>query len=430
MVSLSVWPSKLSGEISAPPSKSYTHRALIIAALADGESVIRGALLSRDTEATISAIREIGAKVRQDNDKLIISGTGGEVNPRTRFIDAANSGTTIRIMSAVSALSPNPVKLTGDESIVKRPMGPLIEALSKLGARGSCEGKDGRPPVIVGGGLRGGEVEITGEVSSQFVSALLIASPMAKEDVRIRITGKMRSRPYIEMTIKLMEMAGIRVKRDRELKNLKVDAGQVPEPISFTVPGDFSSAAFPLGAAALTDSSIKVNNLNVNMPQGDSRIVSILSDFGADLKAVENSVYVEGCESLSGIEVDCGDNPDLVPILSVIGSFAEGRTRVTNVPHLRYKETDRIRALSLGMTKFGAVVKELDDGLCIEGKETLKGARVESYGDHRMAMAFAVAGLRASGRTVVDGAETIPVSYPGFISDMRKLGAKMETSPG
>ncbi|MDI6642566.1 MAG: 3-phosphoshikimate 1-carboxyvinyltransferase [Candidatus Hodarchaeaceae archaeon] len=426
MAQLKVKPSKLSGEVTAPPSKSYTHRAFMIAALARGESKITNPLLGFDTEATIEAARALGAEIAREGNVWRVRGTGGRLKPRVDLIDARNSGTTIRMMSAIAALSPKPVHLTGDESILKRPMGPLVEALEKLGAKARCEGANGRPPVVVGGGLRGGEVEITGAVSSQFISALLLAAPYALEDVKLTITEELRSKPYVEITLELLDSAGVKIRRNRSLTEFKIPGGQVFKPLELTVPGDFSSAAFVLGAAALTGSTVRVNNLDVRGAQGDRRIVDLLDEFGAEVRVKGKTVEVSGNGELSGIEADCGNNPDLVPVLAVLGSVADGRTRLTNIPHLRFKETDRLRALATELRKLGAEVEELPDELRLEGVGQLRGARLSSYGDHRMAMAFAVAGLAARGKTIVDGAESIPVSYPGFVKDMRKLGAKME----
>jgi 3-phosphoshikimate 1-carboxyvinyltransferase len=426
MAQLKVKPSKLSGGVTAPPSKSYTHRAFMVALLANGESRIASPLLGLDTEATIEAVRSMGAEVVQDGGVWRVHGTSGKLKPRTDMIDARNSGTTIRLMSAISALSPKQIRLTGDESILKRPIGPLVDALNELGAKARCEGVDGRPPVVVGGGLRGGKVEMTGAVSSQFISALLLACPYAKEDVELAITEGMRSKPYVEITLELLNAAGAKIKRDKNLTEFKIPGRQLLKAIDLTIPGDFSSAAFVLGAAALTGSRVRVDNLDVRCAQGDRRIVKLLEEFGADVKVSGRTVEVAGTGELSGAEFDCGDNPDLVPVLAVLGSVADGQTRITNVPHLRFKETDRLKALAIGLRRFGAEVKELPDELRLEGVKQLKGARVDSFGDHRMAMAFAVAGLVARGETIVDGAESIPVSYPSFVDDMRKLGAKME----
>jgi len=423
---LKIEPSKLSGEITAPPSKSYTHRAFMIAALAQGESKIVNPLLSLDTEATIEAVRALGAKVVREGRIWRVNGTGGELKPRVDVIDTKNSGTTIRLMSAIAALSPKPIRLTGDQSILKRPMGQLIEALEKLGAKARCEGKGGRPPVVVGGGLSGGSVEITGSVSSQFISALLIASPYARENVELTITEELRSKPYIEITLELLDAVGANIKRNRDLTEFKIRGGQTFRALDMAIPGDFSSAAFVLGAAALTGSNVKVNNLDVGGVQGDRRIVKFLEEFGADVKTRGKTVEVSATGELSGIEADCGDNPDLVPVLAVLGSVASGRTRLLNIPHLRFKETDRIRTLATGLKKLGAEVQELPDELKLKGVKQLKGARLSSYNDHRMAMAFAVAGLVARGKTIVSGVESIPVSYPTFVEDMQKLGARIE----
>ena len=426
MASLKIKPSELAGEVRAPPSKSYTHRAFMVSLLARGESKVINPLLSFDTEATVEAARTFGAEVGQKNDVWLVLGTGGALKPRADLIDVRNSGTTLRLMSAIAALSPKPVRMTGDESILKRPMGPLIDALAQLGAKARCEGARGRPPVVVGGGLEGGDVEITGTISSQFISALLLACPYAREDVELRVTEELRSKPYVEITLELLDAAGAKIKRSRDLMEFKIHGGQVFRAMDIEIPGDFSSAASLLVAAALAGGVVRVSNLDVRRAQGDKRIVGLLKEFGADVRVKGKVVEVSGAERLSGIEADCGDNPDLVPTLAVLGSLADGRTKLTNIPHLRYKETDRIRALRVGLNKLGVEVDELPGELRIKGVKRLKGTSLRSYGDHRMAMALAVAGLVARGETVVEGAESIPVSYPNFVEDMRKLGAKIE----
>jgi 3-phosphoshikimate 1-carboxyvinyltransferase len=423
---LKIRPSKLSGEVTAPPSKSYTHRAFVIAALAEGESEIRSPLLGLDTLATIDAVRRLGAKVTQDGDIWRVTGTGGNIKPSVREIDAKNSGTTLRLISAVATLSPNAVRLTGDSSLVKRPMGPLIDALQSLGAKGKCEGPNGRPPVVVSGKLAGGEVEITGAVSSQFISALLIAAPYAEQDVEIAITEKLRSRPYVDVTLELLDAVGAKVKRNKDLTSFKIPSGQTFKPLDMTIPGDFSSASFVLGGAALTGSRVSVKNLDVRRAQGDKRILEFLKEFGAEVTAGKNRVEVLGTGELSGVDMDCGDNPDLVPVLAVLGAVADGVTSIGNVPHLRAKESDRLSVISVGLRKMGANVQELPDGLKLRGVRELHGAKLQSHDDHRMAMAFAMAGLVARGETTVDGAESIPVSYPNFVEDLTKLGAKIE----
>ncbi len=409
----------------APPSKSYTHRAFILAALAKGRSRIKNPLISLDTLATIDGIKSLGARVERSDDVWMVEGTGGKISPRKdTLIDAKNSGTTMRLLSAVAALSPNPVMITGDESLLKRPMGPLVEALRLLGARAECKGKDGRPPVVVGGGLRPGEVILPGSVSSQFISALLIAGTQVDGELEIKIDGELVSRPYVEITLELMRLAGADVRCSRDLRRMRVMGGSALRPIEIEIPGDFSSAAFPLVAGAITRSRVRVENLDFGGPQGDKRVVDFLRDLGGEVEVGKNYVEINDGD-LEGTELDCKDNPDLVPPLAVVGSVAEGKTEIINVPHLRLKESDRLRVLAAGLGRMGAKIKELPDGLRIWGVSELKGSTVDSFMDHRMAMAFAVAGLVASGQTVVEGAESIPVSYPTFVEDMRSLGARM-----
>jgi len=411
--------------VRAPPSKSYTHRAFILAALAKGRSRIKNPLISLDTLATIDGIKSLGARVERSDDVWMVEGTGGKISPRKdTLIDAKNSGTTMRLLSAVAALSPNPVMITGDESLLKRPMGPLVEALRLLGARAECKGKDGRPPVVVGGGLRPGEVILPGSVSSQFISALLIAGTQVDGELEIKIDGELVSRPYVEITLELMRLAGADIRCSRDLRRMRVMGGSALRPIEIEIPGDFSSAAFPLVAGAITRSRVRVENLDFGGPQGDKRVVDFLRDLGGEVEVGKNYVEINDGD-LEGTELDCKDNPDLVPPLAVVGSVAEGKTEIINVPHLRLKESDRLRVLAAGLGRMGAKIKELPDGLRIWGVSELKGSTVDSFMDHRMAMAFAVAGLVASGQTVVEGAESIPVSYPTFVEDMRSLGARM-----
>lgn len=433
MTWLIVEPSKPEGEIEAQPSKSYTHRAASVGLLAEGESSIIHPLHSLDTQATLDAARILGAKVSENERTWGIVGTGGELSPQKNKIDVKNSGTTLRFMSAIAALSPKKVQLSGDESIQKRPMGPLIDALKELGADAECKGSKGRPPVIVGGGIDGGEVSITGEVSSQFISALLLACPYSTSGVDLMIEGELKSKPYIQMTLKTLASTQARIKTDSTLTEFNIPGEQKFKSINFDVPGDFSSAAFLLGAGALTGSSVKINNLDPQDVQGDKKIIELIEEFGVGVKTRKNSVKVTGEGELEGIEADCSDTPDLVPILAVLGSAADGQTKLTNIPHLRYKEVDRLKALSKELEKTGAEIKEKKDELQIEGVTQLKGGKFDSYGDHRIAMALAVAGLAARGGAAIKNAECVNVSYPNFIQDMRELGIQLkmqEHGPG
>lgn len=425
MSMLTVGPSTLGGEIDAQPSKSYTHRFLSVALLADGESKISNGLLSLDTRATMEAVQRLGGEIREVEDGWKVSGNGGAIKPRTNEINVRNSGTTLRLMSAISALSPDPVKLTGDDSILKRPMGPLIDSLSDLGAEAECMGKKGRPPVVVGGGLEGGETRITGSISSQFVSAILIASPYSQVGVDLEVEDELRSKPYVRMTLRALDLAGARVKSRPSLMDYSIPGEQTFEPFVSSVPGDFSSAAFMLGAGAFSKKGVKVKNLDPADVQGDKRILDLLEDFGAEVEVEDDGIRVRRGNGLEGIDVDCSDTPDLVPVLAVLGAVSEGQTRIQNVPHLRFKEVDRLMALARELKKMGVDIKELEDGLKIHGSDQLSGGEFESYGDHRIAMALAVAGLVSKDPVEIKDAEVVNISYPDFVSDMETLGAKI-----
>jgi 3-phosphoshikimate 1-carboxyvinyltransferase len=416
------------GEVEAPPSKSYTHRAFVVAALAEGRSKIRDPLRSGDTRATLKGLEALGVRI-WDGEEVAIEGTGGRLQAREEVIDCENSGTSLRLLSGLAALD-GPVTLTGDESIQKRPMGPLLEALQQLGVEARSLGEGGRPPIVVeGGGIRGGKVEVRGDVSSQFVSSLLIAAPYAQRDVEIVMTTPLRSRPYVDITLDLMEHFGVEGE-NQGYERFGVAAGQRYQGREYRVEGDYSSSSYFLALGALPGSRVVVRNLSPESKQGDRKILEILEGMGARVRRSEKGVTVEG-RGLRGLEVDLGDSPDLLPTVAVLAARAEGRTEIRNVGHARFKETDRLRACALELRKMGAEVEEEEEGLTIVG-ERLTGARVESYGDHRMAMALTLAGLSAEGTTVIEGVECVGISFPGFFDRVRGLcpGAVELVEPG
>jgi 3-phosphoshikimate 1-carboxyvinyltransferase len=409
----------LRGVVDAPPSKSYTHRAFVLASLARGESRIRDYLSSGDTMATIEACRALGAGIRIETEgsEAVVEGTAGRLTTPSDVIDCENSGTTIRLITAVSALD-GTVTLTGDPSLRKRPMQPLLEALGQLGVRAVSLGGGGRPPVRVHGGeLRGGEARIRGDVSSQFISALLIVSPYAREEVRITITSPLKSRPYVDMTLEAMRRFGV------EAENLGYEGFRVRSGCyrgtAYQVEGDYSNASYFLALAAMTRSEITIRNLSRDSLQGDRRILDYLEMMGAEVDRGENAVTVRG-GTLRGIKADLGDTPDLVPTIAALGCTARGETVIRNVEHARHKESDRIAACATEFRKLGARIRETRDGLIIRGGE-LKGAVVDSWGDHRLAMALTIAGMAASGETVIRGAEAVRISYPGFFEALESL---------
>ncbi|MBN2518437.1 MAG: 3-phosphoshikimate 1-carboxyvinyltransferase [Candidatus Altiarchaeota archaeon] len=412
----------LEGEAKAPPSKSYTHRAIILSGLARGTSKINDPLLSADPLASMEAIRAGGAQVRVGKGSLVIKGNDGVVKVPKKTVDVENSGTTIRIMTSVFSLCDKEVVLTGDESIRKRPMQPLLDALSQIGVETTST--NGNPPVSVKGPMKGGICRIRGDVSSQYISGLLISCPLAKKDTTVEITTELRSRPYLDLTLDQLRRFGGRID-NQDYKRFMIKGNQSYKATDYTVEGDYSGAAFILAAAALIDSKVMVRNLFKDSKQGDKKIIEILRKMGADLKVGKDSVAVKGGSPLSGIEVDLSQTPDLLPIMSVLGSLAQGKTIIRNVEHARIKECDRIDAMAKGLTKMGARLKEKRDGFEIDGVDSLSGAEVQAFNDHRIVMALAVAGLRAKGKTVIDSAESVAVSFPNFLEVMKTLGANI-----
>lgn len=406
--------------MEVPPSKSYTHRAITISALGPGGSVKRP-LLSADTRATIRAAEAFGAEIAIEGETLAVAGAGGGPKTPENVIDVENSGTTLRIMAAVAALTDGAV-LTGDASIRRRPNGPLLKSLCDLGGEAFSIKKDDCAPLVVRGRIRGGRTVLDGSVSSQFLSALLISCPLAEGGSEIEIKGELKSRPYAEITLEMLRAAGAKIETDFE--RFAVQGGQSYDLGGYTVPGDFSSASYLLAAAAVTGSSLSVRGLRPSK-QGDSAIVSILQEMGAKISwdRSEGVLEIEGRE-LSGVEVDASLTPDLVPTIAVLGSVAEGQTVVKNAEHVRHKETDRLRAMATELSRMGAKIAERPDGLVIEGGR-LRGARVSGHHDHRIVMALTVAGLVA-GDTTVDTAEAVSVSYPGFFEEMARIGASVQ----
>jgi 3-phosphoshikimate 1-carboxyvinyltransferase len=413
----SVERSSVSGEVYAPPSKSYTHRAILITALGPG-GVVKRPLISADTRATISASEAFGARVSL-NDEVKIEGVSNKPRTPEDVINVLNSGTTLRFCSAVAAATEGAV-LTGDASIRSRPNGPLLSALTDLGAVAFSIRRNGKAPLVIQGKMKGGTAKLDGSVSSQFLSALLIAAPLSEGDTRIVIKGELKSRPYAEITLDMLNDAGIHV--DAKRQEFFVPGMQRYDLRGYTIPGDFSSASYPLAAAAVTGGSVTVKGV-LPSRQGDSAIIDILERMGAEVSwdKEKGDLKVKGGE-LKGIDVDAGLTPDLVPTIAVLGAVANGRTVVHNAEHVRHKETDRLHAMATELSKMGADICERPDGLEITGGR-LHGAHVHGYDDHRLVMALTVAGLVAGG-TRIDTAECVDVSYPGFFKAMNGLGAR------
>ncbi|WP_423793109.1 3-phosphoshikimate 1-carboxyvinyltransferase [Methanocaldococcus indicus] len=416
----------LEGKVKAPPSKSYTHRAVIGASLANGISKIYSPLWGKDCLSSVYSCRKLGTKITLNlkDDVWIVE--GGEYKTPDNIIDVGNSGTTLRILTSLSSLIPKGYAiLTGDSSIRKRPMQPLLDALKQININAFSSKLDGTAPIIVESGeIDGNLVRIRGDISSQFITSLLMLLPFNKEDTKIELTTPLKSKPYIDITLDILDKFGIKVEVLED--GFLVYGNQKYKNIDYTVEGDYSSSSYLIAAGVLINSNIEIINLFENSKQGDKKIVEIVREMGADIKVKKDRVILNGEYNLEGIDIDAKDIPDLVPTLAVLGCFAEGKTKIYNAEHVRYKESDRLRACYTELKKMGAKIEERKDGLIIEGVKKLKGAKLNTYHDHRLVMAFTIAGLKAEGETIIDNEESVKISFPNFIEVMRSLGANIE----
>ncbi len=409
---LIVKPSSLSGKITVPGSKSHTIRALVIASLAEGRSRIDAPLLSEDTTSCINACIKLGAEIELKDDTILVDGFCGRPESRDDLIDIGNSGTSLRFLTSVAALGKKGVTFDGDESIRKRPMQSLLDALSSLGAETSSLKGDGCCPIRVRGSIKGGEATVDG-ITSQYISSLLITTPLAEKDSMLWVKD-LREIPYVEMTLYWLRKQGI-VYHEEDMRLFKVKGSQSYTSFDLRIPGDFSSATFPLCAAAISGSDITVKGLDIEDTQGDKGVIDLLRAMGAEITVFDDNVRVKGVEGdLEGIEIDLSDMPDALPALAVVGAVSKGTTIIKNAHQARIKETDRIAVMARELSKMGADVTEREDGLILRGRR-LKGAKVDGHKDHRIVMALSLAGLVAECETIIDGAEFVNITFPGFV---------------
>jgi len=412
----------LEGRITVPGSKSETHRSLELAALAEGKSTLLNCLESEDTLSTLEALRLFGVKMDREEDRIVVEGSGGNLSGPKGPIDLGNSGTSLRFLTTLAGLAHGKSVLTGDESLRSRPMSPLIDCLRAMGVDIRSVGEGGTAPIEVfgRGGIEGGEGSVSGSVSSQFISSLLIPSPYFKRGLRLSVLGDLISAPYVDLTVEMMADFEVGVEIDGG--TYCVEPGPGYRAGRFIVGGDYSSAAFPMSAAAITGSCIEVGGLREGSHQADEAFLGILGRMGCSVERMGETVRVEGGK-LTGIDVDLSDSPDLLPPVSVLASLASGPSVISGVEHARFKESDRIESIFREMRRVGIPVEERRDGLSFQGNGIPRGREVFSRGDHRLAMALAVLGLASDG-LVVRGASCFEVSYPGFYRDMVSLGAR------
>ncbi len=418
---LRVLRSETGGTVHIPGSKSHTIRSVFIASLADGTSEILNPLVSGDALSAVEVCKALGADIKIEDDRFIVKGFNGMPRTPGDVINVGNSGTTLRFGIMTAVLQEGFSVFTGDDQIRRRPVGPLLKAINNLGGTAfSTRGNDSAP-VVVKGRIRGGYTDID-SVTSQYLSSLLINLPLLDEDTEIQVT-RLNEVPYVEMTLWWLDRQGIQYSNE-DFRYFRIRGRQYYKPFRITIPGDFSSATFFMVLAAISGGEFCLKNLDMSDPQGDKQVLSILEKMGAKVSFEPDSIRIKG-DKLVGMEIDMNSIPDALPAMAVAGCFAEGETRLVNVSQARLKETDRIHVMYQELKKMGADIEELPDGLIIR-QSRLKGCPVSGWGDHRVVMALAIAGMNIEGETVIDTAEAINVTFPEFVELMKLCGGKLE----
>jgi len=410
---------QVNATLTLPGSKSYTHRALMAAALAGGTSVLTNALAAEDTELTAQALAQLGAGIDWQGTTIRVTGRAGRWLPAARPIYLGNSGTSMRFLTALAALGEGEYLLTGTERLCQRPLGELLAALGQAGVRAVSDRGDGCPPVRVTGSLTGGRTQLSGGTSSQYLSALLFIGPLAPKGLKIDITGELVSRPYVDLTLEVLGGFGISYYREG-YRYFELPGGQSYLPRDYEIEADASSASYFWAAAALTGGRVTITNLSLESSQGDAAFPEVLGRMSCAVESTPAGLTVQG-GPLQGVAVDMAAMPDLVPTLAVLAAFAAGDTVITGVAHLRHKESDRLAAVAAELAKMGIEVRETADGLVIRGGAP-QGALIHTYNDHRIAMSFAVAGLRIPGVAIEDP-DCVAKSFPEFWEFFHRLGA-------
>lgn len=414
---LKVRKSVTQGAVSVPGSKSHTIRALFIASLAGGLSTIRNPLLSGDAFSGLEICKSFGARFETTEDSFIVNGFGSSPAVPENIVDVGNSGTSLRFAMMTAGLVDGITVFTGDEQIRRRPLGSLISAMNQLGGQVySTRGND-MAPVVVKGRLGGGRARLDA-VTSQYLSSILINAPLLDNDTEITVT-RLNEIPYVEMTMWWLNNQGIEYSND-SFKTVYIKGGQRYKPFDINIPGDFSSATFFMVLASISGGEFLLKNLDMTDPQGDKRVLDYLKEMGASVRHTGDGIVIKG-NGLRGIEIDMNSTPDALPAMAVAGCFAEGETRLVNVPQARLKETDRISVMCSELKKMGADIEELPDGLVIR-RSTMKGCTVSGHNDHRIVMALAVAGMNIEGETLIETAEAMNVTFPAFPQLVKECG--------
>lgn len=410
---------RISVTVEIPASKSYTNRALLIAALADGKSRLEHPLFSDDTHYMSQALIEFGIPVQKEENAFIISGTGGKIRSPKKEIFVGNAGTTMRFLTTFSTLAQGTVHLTGDKRMQQRPIGDLLSCLEQMKIRAvSVKGNLCPPLEIHGGNVPGGEIQLAGDKSSQYLTSILLSAPYFKNDTTIEILGDLTSKSYADITLDIMRSFGVHVENEN-YQRFHVTSGQCYRAQDYQVEADWSSASYFLAAAAVTGGEVTLTGLNPDSVQGDAGFLDVMQQMGCNVEKSTKNIRLKG-NPLKAITINMNSMPDAVQTLAVTALFAEGETVINGIANLKIKETDRIQALETELSRLGASVTSGNDFLAIRPSEKYSGAEIETYEDHRMAMSFAVAGLKIPG-VKIKNPKCVEKSFPDFFDRFATL---------
>jgi len=399
-------------KVEAPPSKAHTLRALIISSLADGKSTIYNPLPGQDQLNVIKCLEGLGVEIKRENDKLVVYGKGGRYTPTSGQLNVGESGVGMNFLTSAACLSDKPVTLTGVKRITERPVVGVVEGLRQLGCKIEYLEKEGFPPIkVYGGGIKGGDAEISGQKTSQYFSSLVISSPCADNKVTLRCTDEMTEKPYLDISLQMMAEFGVKAENDN-YKEMRIPNDKKYSAREIKIEGDYSSASFFFLAGVICKTKVTVTGLNPETKQGDKTFLTLMEKMGCGVSKTDAGICIQG-EKLHAIQEDMSNLPDLVPPLAIAAAFAEGTSRLTNIGHLRHKECDRLAVMASQLNKMGVPAKCDEDSLTIQGGPKIHAADIDPHNDHRIAMSFAIAGL-VTGNQVIEDEMCVAKSFPDF----------------
>jgi 3-phosphoshikimate 1-carboxyvinyltransferase len=411
----------LNAAVRMPGSKSLTNRALLVAALANGQTRLVNALFSNDSLYFARALQALGFDIQLDeaNHEMMVAGLGGKIPANKAQLFVGNAGTAARFLSAFLALGKGEYILDGDARMRERPIGDLVDALTQLGANLETKNNNCPPVKIIANGLPGGKTKIAGNISSQFLSALLMVAPYAKSPIEIEVAAELNSKPYVDMTVAVMQDFGVEIER-RDYSQFIIPSASYSPPAAYQIESDASAASYFFAAPAICGGTVRVENISRKSIQGDIAFLDVLRKMGCRILEGENFIEVTSAEKLSGVDVDMRDIPDTAQTLAAIAPFASSPTRIRGIASARLKETDRIHATCIELARLGVTVDEHEDGMTVYPCQTFKPANIQTYNDHRMAMAFSLIGLRVDGLTI-ENPSCVSKTFPNYFEVLESL---------